>query len=287
MPLLRNRDKSKISKRKNPTSLLWYRDAGYLPEALVNFLALMGYSPPPRSLEEGENPEIFSFAQMVRDFDLSRVKTSGPVFDLGKLDSFNGAYIRMMHLPACVDRLISFVAYLRERAEDFSQEPLPKKGDLADREQARRRQIEETLAFWDRWEPSRERLVAIMPVLQERLTTFLDFAGKAAFFFEEKLEYDSAGLVSKNVSPAAVADALTEAARRLAQPDAFDEDSVETAARSLPEDLGLKAKPLFMALRVAVTGSKVSPPLFQSMVLLGRETVIARLRIGADRARTL
>jgi glutamyl-tRNA synthetase len=100
MPLLRNADKSKISKRKDPTSLLWYREQGYLPEALLNFLALMGWS-------LGEDREVFSIDEMVGAFSWERVKTSSPVFDLQKLDWLNGEYIRALSPEQLLERLLA------------------------------------------------------------------------------------------------------------------------------------------------------------------------------------
>lgn len=98
LPLLRNPDKSKLSKRKNPTSILYYRDAGYLPEALLNYLGLMAYS-------RADGQEIFSLESMVADFDLDRVSMGGPVFDLAKLESFNGKYLRAMSDDSLMERL--------------------------------------------------------------------------------------------------------------------------------------------------------------------------------------
>src|SRR3954471_4344036 len=103
MPLLRNADKSKISKRKNPAArLTWFREQGYLPEALRNFLALMGYSLP-------DNREVFSFEEMVETFDWSRVNTVGPVFDLDKLLWLNGHYIRELPAGELADRIVPYL----------------------------------------------------------------------------------------------------------------------------------------------------------------------------------
>ena len=111
MPLLRNADKSKISKRKNPAArLTWFREQGYLPEALRNFLALMGYS-----LPDGE--EIFTFEDMVASFDWSRVNTVGPVFDLDKLDWLNGHYIRALPVEELADRMLDHLAFSRPSDE--------------------------------------------------------------------------------------------------------------------------------------------------------------------------
>jgi len=101
LPLLRNPDKSKLSKRKNPTSILYYRDAGYLPEALLNYLGLMAYSLP-------DGREIFSFADLADSFDLDRVSLGGPVFDLQKLANFNGQYLRQMDAQTLADRLMQW-----------------------------------------------------------------------------------------------------------------------------------------------------------------------------------
>ncbi|HUT33350.1 MAG TPA: glutamate--tRNA ligase [Planctomycetota bacterium] len=98
MPLLRNADRSKISKRKNPTSLDWYRAEGYLPEALLNFLGLMGFSMP-------DEREVFTMAEMIEAFSWNRVKTGGPVFDLAKLEWLNGVYIRNLSVDALAERL--------------------------------------------------------------------------------------------------------------------------------------------------------------------------------------
>src|SRR5664279_705450 len=100
MPLLRNTDKSKISKRKNPAArLMWFQEQGYLPEALVNFLGLMGYSMP-------DEREVFTFAEMSAEFDWSRVNVVGPIFNLDKLNWLNGHYIRALSVDDLADRIV-------------------------------------------------------------------------------------------------------------------------------------------------------------------------------------
>jgi len=110
LPLLRNPDKSKLSKRKNPTSVLWYREAGYLPEALRNFLALMGWSMP-------DGKEVFSLDEFIKNFDLKRVDPAGPVFDTTKLDWMNGEYIRALPFEDIADRIVTgkFSKYSKEQ----------------------------------------------------------------------------------------------------------------------------------------------------------------------------
>src|SRR5262249_50892595 len=103
LALLRNADRSKISKRKNPTSLEWYRAQGYLPEALINFLALMGFAP-----AEGEGSEIFDRAQLLAKFEMEKISLGGPVFDLTQLEGLHGEWIRRIDADDLVDRIVAF-----------------------------------------------------------------------------------------------------------------------------------------------------------------------------------
>ena len=108
MPLLRNTDKSKISKRKNPAArLTWFKEQGYLPEALVNFLALLAY--PPKEGADGEDVEVFTFEEFSEDFDWKKVNPVGPIFDLKKLDWLNGVYIRGLEVGELASRLLPFL----------------------------------------------------------------------------------------------------------------------------------------------------------------------------------
>ena len=238
MPLLRNKDRSKISKRKNPVSLEWYRDQGYLPEALLNFLGLMGFSMP-------DEAEIFSLDQMVAAFSWDRVKTSGPVFDLDKLDWLNGMYLRNMSVDTLADRLAGFA-------------PLAASAP-------------------------RDTLLRIVPLIQERLKRLNEFDQWAAFFFADTLDYAPDALVAKKSSPEEALAILDAAATTLGQIDTWDAPALEAALRTLPDQLGVKAKVVFMTLRVAVTGSPTSPPLFESLEILGRDRTLAFLATAAAR----
>ena len=229
MPLLRNPDRSKISKRKNPTSLEWYRQQGYLPEALLNFLALMGYSMP-------DERQVFSFDELVENFSWERVNTSGPVFDLEKLEWLNGVYIR----------------------------------ELPPEELARRLREADELAA--RADP--EQLVRIVPLVRERIKKLSDFPQWAGFFFAEKLCYDPNLLVQKKSNRGEAASILRAAADALDGLADWTAEAIEQALRALPEALGLKPRVVFMTLRVATTGSTASPPLFESLEVLGREKTL-------------
>lgn len=230
-PLLRNPDRSKISKRKQNTSLKWYRDQGYLPEAMINFLALMGWSMP-------DGNETFTYADVEREFTFERVTTSGPVFDLVKLTAINGKYIRAMSDEQLYDRLQPY---------------LP--ADL-----------------------DREKVRKIVPVLKDRLTRLGEFTELTGFFFGPPLDYPTTLLVPKKGTSESALDSLKRIQSfltGLAEP--WTHEAWEGGMRNLAEELGVKAGELFMTLRVAVTGSTVSPPLYESMEILGKDEVLARV----------
>jgi glutamyl-tRNA synthetase len=245
MPLLRNTDKSKISKRKNPAArLTWFLEQGYLPEALRNFLALMGYSQP-----DGE--EIFTFDDMVRDFDWHRVNTVGPVFDLDKLNWLNGHYVRELSVEDLAGRIID---HLVRRAV------LPS-------------------------EPTQEQralVLAATPLVNERMQVLSEAEGMLGFLLVDEADFavdpdDAAKVLTGDA--AAVLEAAVTALSDLATWATAD---IEAALRaSLVEGLGLKPKVAFGAVRVAVTGRRVSPPLFESLELLGRDRSLARLQAAA------
>ncbi len=231
MPLLRNADHSKISKRKNNTSLKWYREQGFLPEAMINFLALMGWSMP-------DGSEIFGYEDVEREFTLERVTTGGPVFDLVKLTSINGKYIRMLSDEDLYDRL---QPYLPDDME-------------------------------------RERVRKIIPVLKDRLTRLGEFVELTGFFFGPPPDYDASLLVPKKGTPENALEALTRVRALLSElPEPWTHEEWENGMRALATELGMKAGDLFMILRVAVTGSTVSPPLYESMDILGKDEVLARV----------
>ncbi len=250
MPLLRNTDRSKLSKRKNPTSLLWFKERGYLPEALLNFLALQGWSMP-------DGREIFSLNEFVASFTFDRVATTGPIFDLARLDALNGHYIRTLSLDELFSRL---------------QPHLPP----------------EALA-----EPVYTRHITAL--LHDRLVRLGDFSELAAFFFtaDDQLAINPALLVPKRLTRDTARTLLAASIQTLgSQPEwvhqqgATEGDAghkpLEEALRALAGEHGVKAGDLFMVIRVAITGSTATPPLLESMIVLGRDRVLARLRRAHD-----
>jgi glutamyl-tRNA synthetase len=231
MPLLRNVDKSKISKRKNPAArLTWFVEEGYLPEALRNFLALMGYSMP-------DGREIFTFDEMVETFDWSRVNAVGPVFDLDKLGWLNGHYIRSMPVDELAERIVAYLGVGGEKAE------------LVRR---------------------------ATPHVQERMSVLREAREMLGFLIEEPFALNpeaAAKFLGVEQRPT-----LQAARDALGVLSSWDTASIEAALRSsLVDGLGLKPKHAFGPVRVAVTGRTVSPPLFESLELLGQVTTLERL----------
>ena len=244
MPLLRNTDKSKISKRKNPAArLMWFQEQGYLPEALVNFLALMGYSQP-----DGE--EIFTFEEMVESFDWARVNTVGPVFDLDKLGWLNGHYVRELSVEDLAGRIT---------------EHLCRRGMLPAEPTAQQRAT----------------VLAATPLVNERMQVLSEAEGMLGFLLVDEEEFaldpdDAAKVLTGDSVPV-----LEASAAALGGVQSWDTGSIEQALRAaLVDGLGLKPKHAFGPVRVAVTGRRVSPPLFESLELLGRERSLKRLREG-------
>lgn len=237
MPLLRNADRSKISKRKNHTSLKWYREQGFLPEAMVNFLALMGWSMP-KGPDGVESSEIFFYEDIEREFTFDRVTTSGPIFDLVKLTSINGKHIRLLSDDELFARLQPF---------------LP---EGMDRQKAR----------------------LVLPVIKDRLTRLGEFAELTGFLFSPPPDYAADALVPKKSNLQETRQALTRVRDLLASlPEPWTHDAWESGMRAIAQDLDMKAGDLFMMLRVSVTGSNVSPPLFESIEILGKDETLDRV----------
>src|SRR5450432_1280643 len=234
MPLLRNADKSKISKRKNPVSLDYYRDAGFLPEALLNYLGTMGWS-------IAGDREHFTLPEMVEAFSFDRVSLGGPVFDLVKLSSMNADYLRALDDAEVVRRL---------RA----------------------------------WRFSDERLRALVPLVRERIQRLDEFVPLTEFFFSGDLDYAfvSKDLLPKGKIPKEVSDGLLAFGEALDTHRDFSAPSLEALARDFAEKNGWQTKELFMLLRLAATARKATPPLFETLVGLGRELTRRRLKLAAE-----
>jgi len=237
LPLLRNPDRTKISKRKNPTSITWYRENGFLPEAMVNFLALMGFS-------LGEDREVFTLEEFVAAFEPEAIKTSAPVFDLTKLEWLNGVYIRQ--LPP---------TELAERLREVS--PLARDADAA-------------------------LLAQIVPLVQERMKRLTDFDDLCDFFFRDRVVVLHDDLIPKKRTDTNTAALLRGARQVIARAEALEPTGLEAELRKLAEDATWKPRELFMALRTAVSGKSVTPPLIESLCVLGRAACIERIDAAID-----
>lgn len=230
LPLLRNNDKSKISKRKNPTSLNFYRRAGILPEAMVNFLGLMGWS-------YGSNQEVFSLSQMIEAFDLKQIHLGGPIFDQQKLHWINNQYLQKIS-----DEV--FVHYIHN--EIFN----------------------------------KELLKQLKPLVVERLDRFDQFVDKFSFFFNGALTYRES-FVPDGKTLSETQDMLGTLAEMFDEIDQWDVATVKSTLDLCKSKVGWKPKDFFMTVRLVVTGRKDSPPLAESLALIGSDMVKYRLRQGA------
>ena len=229
VPLVNGPDGKRLSKRHGATSVDEFRKAGYLPDALVNFLALLGWAP------DGETT-IMSRQELVERFSLERVQPSPATFDYAKLDWMNGAYLRALPEDEFAHAL---VLWLGEQGYE--------------------------------WDAVLVRRAA--PLVQEKLTRLDEFPAYARFLFED-VRPDPASLDGRR-------DVVLAARDTLAEVEPFTAERIEAALRSLLERLGLKPREGFQPIRIAVTGSTVSPGLFESLELLGREQVLERLSAAA------
>ncbi len=256
LPLILGPDKQRLSKRHGATSVGAYREQGILPEALINFLALLGWTPP------GQR-EIVPIEEMIRDFDLAAVSKSNAVFDLEKLAWMNSEYVR--HMP--VERLLPLV----ER-------------ELTEAGLGRRVTGDETRDTGYGTQ-SQEKIKQTVLLLQSRARTLKDFSGAFRAFFTDEFAYDPEA-VKKHWKNASLSSLLDTLAQRLAATDPFDLAGTERELRSLADEKGVKAGLLINATRVALTGQAVAPSLFEVMLVLGRDCVVARLRRAADNLRS-
>jgi glutamyl-tRNA synthetase len=218
-------DGKKLSKRHGATSVEEFRAQGYIPEALVNFLALLGWS-------YDDKTTVMSRDELVERFTLERVGASPAVFDFKKLEWLNGVYLRALPAEEYAARLM---AYLREQGYEWDEELVRK----------------------------------VAPLVHEKIATLGEFPAFAGFFFAR---VEPQGDLDGEVLPAA--------AERLSSVEPFEATGIEEALRALAEELGLKPRDAFQPIRLAITGSKVSPGLFESLEVLGKDESLARLGSG-------
>ena len=238
LPIILGPDRSKLSKRHGATSALWYRDEGYLADAMVNFLARLGWS-------LDDSTEVIGRGDLVGKFSLDRILASPAVFDRQKLDWLNGVYIRELPLDELCRELTPFL-----------EAGLP--ASVA-------RPID------------RDYLARIVPLERERLHTLAEASEMLSFFFVDDPGV-AAGLPPKGMSEAEARVALERSLALAESSSAWDAASLEGAYRALADEVGVKTGQLFGAIRAAITGRTAAPPLFDTMAVLGRDRCVARMR---------
>lgn len=221
-PLLRNPDKSKLSKRHGHTNVVWYQEQGFLPEAILNFLALLGWSHP-------EGKDIFDLDEFIQLFDLKDLKPVGPIFDLVKLEWMNGQYIMKLEDTELGNKIFEF--YNKEY--------------------------------------DRELIGKTVPLVKERMRKLSDYLPLCQFLFHRPEEYEL-DLDSKK-------DLLGKIAEKLELVGDWTAEKIGESMVATAKETGTKNSEFFMILRVAISGKKISPPLNESMVILGKKESISRI----------
>ncbi len=241
LPLILNPDRSKMSKRKTQTAVDAYIAEGFIREALVNYLALLGWS-------TGTEEEILSLDELEERFSLEAVNRSGAIFDRERLLWLNGQWIRRLRPDQLVDRLRPFLhrQFASGRIERM---------------------------------PSDEEILTLIPLVRERLPVLGDIGEQVGFLYVDAVQLDVQQLIPKRWDLATTNEGLRAARAVIAEAGAvsFEADELEPPLRALAEARGWKAGDLFMAIRVAVTGRTATPPLFDTLVALGSERTVDRL----------
>lgn len=247
LPLILREDKSKVSKRKGDPSVTDYRDRGFLPEALLNYLCLLGWSP-------GDDREVLTLDELIQAFQLDRVSVANPVFDAAKLEWFNGEYIRHQPLP----RLVSLARPWFEQCEWVPPERIDALG---------------------------ERFAVMLGLLQERVRTLAEFPRMGRFFFVAPDSYNKEGASVHFADPQAIR-RLNLLATGWQALSLFQKPGIESTMRDLAKQHGEKLGAWIHPARLALTGEVAGPGLFELAEVLGREECVARLGTAAQRIET-
>ena len=237
LPFVMGQDNAKLSKRNGEVSIAWYREAGYLPEAICNYLALLGWSP-------GDDLENISMKELTELFTVERVHSSPARFDMKKLEAINGDKIRALTL----DEFMTWALPFLSKAGVISGTP-------------------EELAL----------VKQALPIIQERIATLAEIPPMLKFLFVKDFAVDADSL--PKISDAQSKEVLKVSYEKLQTLSDWTHESIEGVLRAaLIDGMALKPRIAFGAVRIAVTGSHISPPLFESMQLLGREKSLARIK---------
>jgi nondiscriminating glutamyl-tRNA synthetase len=231
LPFIYGPDGTKLSKRHGAVAVSDYRKQGYLPEALVNYLVLLGWSPK-------DDREILDIEEVIRLFDLKDVRDAGPRFDFEKLNWLNGQYVRKLSTKDLAERLKSFI---------------PRGWPL-------------------------DLVRKIIPLEQERIVKLADFAKLADFFFKDRLDFDRKLLIQEGKTREETREVLEGAWGQLKETAKWQAKSLEFLMRSFAKGRDWTTKDLFMTLRIIITGKTATPPLFETMEILGRNKTVERIK---------
>jgi len=245
VPMILAPDRSKLSKRHGATSVEEFYSEGYLPEALVNYMALLGWSP-----DAGGEEEIFSLDQMVNRFDLYKVTKTAAVYDVTKLSWMNSHYMREYDLNRLTEAAVPF----------FEQKSL----------------VEAPLN-----NEEYNYLKKVIAAVRERAKTLVEMADISTYFYHDRFEYDQKG-VQKHFYKENAAQHILKAAEELQKLEPYEKESIENLYRTLSEELGISTGRLIHPTRLAITGRTAGPGIFEIMALLGRERTVERLKKAAD-----
>ncbi len=237
LPFVMGQDNAKLSKRNGEVSIAWYREQGFLPEAICNYLALLGWSP-------GDDKENITMAELVELFTVERVNSSPARFDMKKLEAINGDKIRALTLDQFLDRALPFLI----NSKVISGQP----NEIA-------------------------VVKSALPIIQERIVKLAEIPAMLSFLFAKDFKVSPEEL--NKISDEASQNILKVALSKVGSLTSWDHTSIEAVLRlALIDEMGLKPRVAFSALRIAVTGSHISPPLFESLQLLGKERSIERIK---------
>jgi glutamyl-tRNA synthetase len=234
-PVVNGPDGKKLSKRTGAATSREARERGFLPEAVLNFVSLIGWAP-----GEGSDQEIFTRDELISQFSLQGINAASGVFDMTKMEWMNGLYIRSLKVDDFIERAAPF---LKAANVDV---------------------------------PT-EMFTAIAPHVQERVKLLTEIPGMVDFLMDRPLERQMDAMFQKGVDTAKAVEILTRSKSVLETLPEFSVTAIDQALRGVASDLGLKPGPAFVALRIAVTGKTVTPPLFESFAILGRSRVLSRI----------
>ncbi|NMA23736.1 MAG: glutamate--tRNA ligase, partial [Spirochaetales bacterium] len=238
VPMILAPDHSKLSKRHGATAVQEYKEMGILPEALINYLTLLGWSP-------GDDQEILTREETIKSFSLERVSKNPAIYDLKKLIWLNGHYLRTMELQTITERALPF--------------------------------FQENEQIWAACQKSRLKIEDVIALVRDRVKTLQEIVEASAYFFLEDFSYDEKG-VKKHFSRENTGDILHETAKTLEKTEPFETEKLKEELQNLSRELKVSLGKINLPTRLVITGRTMGPDLFDIISLLGKEKVLARFQ---------